>query len=271
MPQVQLPLLTKFTQTINSILIKIKKLFRIAAPVLLYLIISFWTFPAQADTKIAPKLEEQVLQVLREHPEAIIESVQAYQQQQQQKMQKVQQAFVQVLKTNPTVVIEDSPTTGANDAKIVLVEFSDFQCPYCAQAHNTVKEFMAKHQNEVKLVYKHMPLVAVHPEAVPAAKAAWAANKQGKFWEYHDALFTQQDKLGDTFYTEIAKNLNLDVEKFNSDRNSETANAAIQKDAELAQVLGVTGTPFFVMNDQGFSGAVALSEMEKILGNVKKL
>ncbi len=153
-----------------------------------------WSFPAQAASSITPKLEQQVLQILREHPEVIIESVQTYQQQEQQKLQQVRQSFLQDLKTNPQSVIGESPTTGSPTSKIVLVEFSDFQCPYCAEAHKTLKQLLAKHQNDVTLVYKYLPLAPIHDEALPAAKAAWAANQQGKFWEYHDALFANSTR-----------------------------------------------------------------------------
>jgi protein-disulfide isomerase len=127
---------------------------------------------------------------------------------------------------------------------------------------------MAKHQNEVTLVYKHFPLTSIHPQALSAAKAAWAANQQGKFWQYNDALFTQQDKLGEELYLEIAQSLNLDLEQFNRDRN--VADTAITQDMQLAEKLGVTGTPFFVMNEEIFSGAMQLSNMEKVLARVSQ-
>lgn len=246
-----------------------KTIWKLTAFLLLFCLTLFsWSFPAQAATRISPKLEEQVLQIIRNHPEVILESVEAYQQQQSQELRERQQAFVQQLKANPQAVIGQSPTTGNTEAKILLVEFSDFQCPYCAQAHDTVKEFMAKHGEQVTLVYKHYPLTSIHPQALPAAKAAWAAAMQGKFWPYHDALFTQQEQLGEELYLTIAKNLNLDLEQFNSDRNSATAQAAIQADMQLAEGLGIAGTPFFVLNGETFSGAVQLSEMEKILERV---
>ena len=225
-----------------------------------------WSFPAQAASQISPQLEEQVLQIIREHPEVLIESVQAYQQQQQEKLQAARQAFLQKVQTNPQALIGESPTTGSAESKVVLFEFSDFECPYCADAHKTLKKFMAKHQNEVMLVYKHFPLTPIHNQAMPAAKAAWAALQQGKFWEYHDALFTHQKQLGEAFYVATAKSLNLDLEKFERDRT--IANPAIQKDMQLAQELGLSGTPFFVMNGETLSGAVKLSEMESALSRV---
>ncbi|MGB7442406.1 MAG: thioredoxin domain-containing protein [Coleofasciculaceae cyanobacterium] len=227
-----------------------------------------WSFPAQAVTRISPQLEEQVLEIIRNNPEVILDSVQAYQQRQREELQQRQQAFVQELKANPQLVIAQSPTTGSAKANLLLVEFSDFQCPYCAQAHETVKEFMTKHGEQVTLVYKHYPLTSIHPQALPAAKAAWAAAKQAKFWQYHDALFTQQEQLGEELYMTIAKKLNLDLEQFNRDRNGDTAEAAVQADMQLAEGLGISGTPFFVLNGETFSGAVKLSQMEKILERV---
>lgn len=227
-----------------------------------------WSLPAQAANRISPQLEEEVLQIILNHPEVILESIQAYQQRQQQQQEQARQTFLQDIKTNPKALIGESPTNGAAESKIVLIEFSDFQCPYCAKADQTLKQFMAKHQNEVTLVYKHFPLTSIHPQALSAAKAAWAANQQGKFWQYHDALFTQQDKLGEELYLEIAQSLNLDLEQFNRDRD--VADTAIEQDMQLAKKLGLTGTPFFVMNGEIFSGAMQLSNMEKVLARVSQ-
>jgi protein-disulfide isomerase len=228
--------------------------------------------PAQsaAGNSVDPKLKEQVLQIIRENPQAILDSVQAYQQQQQQSLKAAQESFLQAMKTDPKSAIGDAPTTGAAAQNIVLVEFSDFQCPFCARAYNNVKQFMAKHQDKVTLAYKHFPLSSIHPQALPAAKAAWAAQQQGKFWEYYSALFEGQKQLDEPFYTSIAQKLNLKLDKFKSDRNSPAAEAAIQKDVQLAQKLGIEGTPFFIMNGKTFSGAVELSEMESILASVSK-
>lgn len=247
-----------------------KKVLRLALFALLCLTLIGWSFPARAANRINPQLEEQVLQIIREHPEVLIESVQAYQQQQQEQLRQRQQAFVQQLKINPQGVVGSSPTTGDVRSKIVLVEFSDFQCPFCAQAHGTVKQFMAKHKDEVTLAFKHLPLASIHPQAMPAAKAAWAALQQGKFWDYHDALFTQQDKLSEEFFVAMARKLNLDIEQFNRDRNSAAADSAIQADLQLAQNLGISGTPFFVMDGETFTGAVELSEMEEIFDRIQQ-
>jgi len=217
-----------------------------------------------------PQLEAKVLQVIRNHPEVILESVKAYQQKQQQEQKQSQNKILEEMKANPQSLIGTSPAIGSKTQKIVLLEFSDFQCPYCAKAHETLKQFMATNQNQVTLVYKFLPLTQIHQEAMNSAKSAWAAGQQGKFWEFHNALFTQQDKLGEPLYVATAKALNLDLKKFDQDRQGEAASAAIQKDVELAEKLGVAGTPFLVMNGNPLSGAVEVPELEALLANTNK-
>ena len=218
-----------------------------------------------AQAVIEPELEETVLEIIRQHPEVLIESVQAYQKQQQEQQQQARQSFASQLKSKPQTIIADSPSTGSLSEKIILLEFSDFQCPYCEKAYETVKEFMDKHGDEVTLVYKHFPLFTIHPQALPAAKASWAAQQQGKFWDYYDALFEQQDNLGEDFYIELAEDLDLDMEQFERDRNSRNVDLAIEKDMELAQEIGIQGTPLFIFNGQVFSGAIPLSTLEEAL------
>ena len=237
--------------------------FRNLAIVSLICLILSWSLPVQAQTKIDPQLEKQVLEIIRKHPEIIIESVGAYQQQQQQNVQKSRQEFINNFQANPQSVIGTSPTIGASKSKTVLIEFSDFECPYCAEAHQTLKDLLAKYPNKFTLVYKHFPLYQIHDQALPAATAATAAYKQGKFWEYHDALFTNQKQLGETLYLDIAKKLNLNLTKFDNDRK--LANKSIEKDLLLAQQLGLGGTPSFIITSPNFAGPVKLTEVEEIL------
>ncbi|WP_318729670.1 DsbA family protein [Roseofilum sp. Guam] len=229
------------------------------------------TLPAQAANS---KLEQQVLEIIRNHPEVIIESVQTYQQQQQQSLQQNRLAFLDTLNREPETIIGNSPTTGAENPQVFFIEFSDFQCPFCARAHDTVAEFMDKHDQQVQLIYKHFPLTELHPQAEKAAQAAWAAHQQGKFWAYHDTLFAQQDRLSDRFYEQLAQDLELDLEQFQHDLA--IAPSAIEQDRQLGDRLGLSGTPFFVMfapgepqgKGESFSGAIELEEMEAILQNV---
>lgn len=230
---------------------------------------SRWLPEHAGAAEISPQLKEQVLQIIRENPEVILEAVQAYQQKQRAQEQQARQAILKQAKANPAAVIGASPTTGAKNGKVVLVEFSDFQCPYCAKANTTLKQFMEKHSSSVTLVYKHLPLTSIHSEALPAARAAWAARQQGKFWEFHDALFANQQQLGETLYRETAKSLGLDLQKFDRDRASQAANTEIQQDLAMAEALGIDGTPFFLMNGEVLAGAVSLADLEAALAKVK--
>ena len=252
------------------------------APYWIGLVTGFWVIcltlfgyavPVKADSQLSSQLKAQVLQIIQENPKAILDSVQVYQSQQQAAQQKAQQAFLQETKTNPQALIGSSPTMGspamgAKAGKVLLVEFSDFQCPYCRNANVTLQQFMAKHKDVVTLVYKHFPLIGIHAEAMPAAKASWAAGQQGKFWEYQEVLFTHQDELGEAFYQATAKTLNLDLKRFDRDRNN--AEAPIQQDMALGQKIGVAGTPFFVMNGETFSGVSSVEALEQTLARVSK-
>jgi protein-disulfide isomerase len=220
-------------------------------------------------TPADPDFEAKVLEVIRKNPQAILDSVQAFQQSQKKQQEEARNKVSEQLRSEPRLIIRGSPVTGATSQKIVMAEFSDFQCPFCSKAHATVKQFMAKHQDKVTLVYKHLPLVEIHAQAMPAALSSWAALQQGKFWEYHDALFTNQAQLGEKLFVAKATELGLDLEKFNKDRQSDAAKAAIAKDIELAKSLGVNSTPTFFMNGVGFAGAVDLSEMEEVLTKVQ--
>ena len=225
------------------------------------------TLLAQA-TKVSPQLEKQVLEVLRKHPEVLLEVLQKYTIEQEKKQQQAQLEALKQVRKNTKALIGDSPVMGASDRQIVMLVFSDFQCPFCATANKSLKEFMAKHKDKVTLVYKHFPLTQIHPEALPAARAAWAANKQGKFWEYHDTLFANQAKLGEAFYTETATSLKLDLKKFDADRK--LADNFIVEDFKLGRKVGVDGTPTFIMNGEVVTGAASLADLEKALAKVKK-
>jgi protein-disulfide isomerase len=221
--------------------------------------------PAHASPAISPQLREQVLQIIRENPEVILDAVQAYRKKQQDEQQAARQKVLQKFVSDPKAAIAQSPTTGAKSGKILLVEFSDFQCPYCAKAQDAVKTFMAKHGDSVTLVFKHLPLTSIHPEALPAAKAAWAAGQQGKFWQFQQALFANQRQLSDEFYQQTAQSLGLDVAKFDRDRASTAAATAINQDLALAEQLGIEGTPFFVLNGKALPGVVQLEDLETLL------
>jgi protein-disulfide isomerase len=216
---------------------------------------------------IDPQLEAQVLDILRRHPEVILESVQHYQETKVKEARQAQQAVLKRFQRNPQAAIGPSPQLG--NGKVILFEFSDFQCPFCAEVRATLKQFVQQNPDRVSLVYKHFPLASIHPEAVAAARAAWAAQQQGQFWPYHDALFEQQPQLGDRVYRQIAASLNLDLTRWQRDRTSPAAAQALAQDLQLGEQLGIDGTPFFVLDDVAFSGAVPLAELETRLAQVK--
>ncbi|WP_055077011.1 DsbA family protein [Pseudanabaena sp. 'Roaring Creek'] len=215
------------------------------------------------------QFETKVLEIIRKNPQVILDSVQSYQRAQAQQEQQLRDKVLSQIRQEPRLLLRNSPVTGSAAQKIVMAEFSDFECPYCAKAHAVVKEFMAKNQNDVTLVYKHFPLSEIHQQAEPAALAAWAAFQQGKFWEYHNALFERQTDLSESFYLEQAKALNLDIDRFNRDRQSPQAKDAVKKDFELGKSLGVRGTPSFVINGVFFSGAPTVSDLEGLVAQIK--
>lgn len=239
-----------------------KKILNLVIISLLFLTLT-WSLPAQATIKIDPQLEQQVLEIIRKNPQVLIESVQAYQEQQKTEVQQARQEFIQDLRSKTQSIIAASPTIGSTELKTVLIEFSDFECPYCSEAQKTLKQLLAKYPDQLTLVYKNFPLYQIHDQALPSARSAYAAQQQGKFWEYHDALFANQKRLGEKLYLEIAKKLNLDLAKFKNDRN--LADSAIQKDLQLAEKLGLSGTPSFIIKSQNVAGPVQLSEIEDIL------
>ena len=215
------------------------------------------------------QLEAKILEIIRKNPQVILDSVQSHHRAQVQQEEQLRNKVLSQIRQEPRLLLRNSPVMGSASQKIIVAEFSDFECPYCSKAQTVIKEFMSRNQNEVTLVYKHFPLTEIHAQAEPAALASWAAMQQGKFWEYHDALFEQQSKLGEEFYLELAKTLKLDVDRFNRDRKSEEAKAAIKRDFELGKSLGVRGTPSFVVNGIFLSGAPNVKELEELVAQIK--
>jgi len=212
---------------------------------------------------VSADFEARVLEVLQRHPEAVFEALQSQLRRLEEKKMQAREGALSELQRNPAAAIGSSPTLG--QGKVQLIEFSDFQCPYCAGASSTLKTFLANNASKLSLSYKFYPLEQIHPEALPSARAAWAAQQQGKFWEFHDALFAAQERLGEPLYLEIARNQSLDLKRFNSDRQGPASLEAINRDRELADRLGLEGTPFFVVKGEAFSGAVDEAFLQKLV------
>jgi len=191
-----------------------------------------------------------------------------FQKKQQEAMKQQQQqegAELEAQFKNPVnVEVGKSPIEGPADAKITIIEFSDFECPYCRRGYETIEEVKKMYPGQIKLAFKHYPL-PFHKQAEPAAKAAWAAQQQGKFFEYHAMLFKNQDKLSTQFYLDAAKELKLDVEKFQKDAASEAAAKQVKEDAELGAKNGIQGTPGFFVNGIAVKGAYPASHFKTII------
>lgn len=147
-----------------------------------------------------------------------------------------------------------SPVQGPPNAKVHVVIFSDFQCPFCSTILPTVRKLVEKYPDDVQLVFRHEPLPS-HANAEVAAEASMAAHAQGKFWKMHDLLFSNQDLLDRAHLEQFAAEIGLDVKRFKADLDGHTHLKNIQDDAAAGRALGVTGTPAMFINGRTIIGA----------------
>jgi protein-disulfide isomerase len=157
-----------------------------------------------------------------------------------------------------------SPSRGEETAAITLVEFSDFQCPFCGRVTPTLKQIEDEYGEQVRIVFKHLPL-SMHSKAPQAHAAAQAAANQGKFWEMHDLIFANQRELTEVKYIEYAGQLGLDVDQFKVDLASPETKRKVDADVAEAGRLGVTGTPGFFINGRFTSGAKPFAEFKRLI------
>jgi protein-disulfide isomerase len=149
------------------------------------------------------------------------------------------------------ISLEGAPSRGSPNAPVTIVEFSDFECPFCGQAHPIVQHLLEEFEGRVRLVFMHFPLSA-HPHAMPAARASIAAGNQGKFWEMHDILFEHQGQLEDEDLERYAEDLDLDLERFRADVQAAETQRRIEQNQQLGEGAGVEGTPSFFINGRRF-------------------
>jgi protein-disulfide isomerase len=166
------------------------------------------------------------------------------------------------------VAIAGAPIRGPENAPVTLVEFSDFQCPYCARAQPTLLKVMEAYPDQVKLVYKDFPLPQLHPQAPKVAEAARCAGEQDSYWAYHDALFEDAKDLTPDKLKRYAADLKLDTAAFDACLDSGKYAAAVQKDMAQGAQLGVNSTPSFFINGRFLSGAQPFSAFQTLIDEV---
>jgi protein-disulfide isomerase len=195
---------------------------------------------------------------------------------QSQNMQNAQQSFIEGLmaKANAKMLLElprvsidknpNAPTLGGSGAKVVIQEFSDFQCPYCARAHEVVKQIHDAYGDKVQITYRNFPL-EFHPHARPAALAGICANEQGKFWQFHDKAFENQSELGEDTFKKWAKELGMDEAKFEACEKNPDTEKALERDLASAEKVGVNSTPTFFVNGKRVAGALPFEEFRSMI------
>jgi protein-disulfide isomerase len=170
----------------------------------------------------------------------------------------------EVLEDPVKIPVAGSPVTGPMDAAVTIVEFSDFQCPYCIQAVPELEAMLKVYPKQVKLIFKEFPL-EIHSDAYRAATAALAAQKQGKFWEMHYALFDHHDNLSLQSILKIAQDLKLDIPRLQKDMESKEIHDVVAKDLQDGTTAGVEGTPTIFVNGQRYNGKIQLAQLRQLV------
>ncbi|MCB9591262.1 MAG: thioredoxin domain-containing protein [Sandaracinaceae bacterium] len=149
------------------------------------------------------------------------------------------------------IATEGAPSRGSQMAQVTIVEFSDFECPYCGRAHPILQQLLHDFEGRVRVVFMQYPL-SNHPHAMPAARAAVAAGNQDRFWEMHDLLFEHQQQLEQEHLESYAERLGLDMERFRADMESSETQDRVEANKEIGREVGVEGTPSFFVNGRRF-------------------
>lgn len=235
----------------------------------------------EVEDKVTPPSEEQIKKLFDQSAARLPpgSTIDTYRKQisdyltQTQKQEKSRELFDRLRKENkveiklsePRKQVEaKGPSRGPADAKVTIVEFSDFECPFCSRARDTVEQVMQAYPGKVRLVFRQFPL-SFHPRAPKAAEASLCANEQGRFWEYHDELFKNQKSLEVAQLKEHAKSVGLDEKKFTECLDSNKFQKTVQEDMQAGSMVGVSGTPAFFINGIPLSGAQPLEEFKRVI------
>ncbi len=241
---------------------------KVTGLVVCFFVISGWGCAAHAPQKNATVMDEAtvrklVLEVIRENPGVVYEAIREHAKQMKAEARRkdLERSFSHRIEVQ---VNPSDPVKGPTDAPITIVEFTDFQCPYCARGASVVDDLFEKYPGKLRLVFKNNPL-KFHKQALPAAKAALAAHRQGEFWPYYELLFDNYDNLTPELFITIAQQLGLDMQRFNRDRQSDPIARQIAGDRQQAKTHGFTSTPTFVVNGVVVVGARRHDYFETII------
>ena len=223
--------------------------------------------PCGCGRKIAQcRVEDTQCTVSRGAAAKIVKSVQEGKSQAQIKaMLAASAGGKQVLDDAITLNISGAPVKGPAAAPLTLVEFSDFQCPYCSQAVLELEAIQKAFPKDVRLVFKQFPLAQIHPNATLAAQAAIAAHAQGKFWPLHDRMFANHTKLTRDNLLNWAKEIGCDMPRFTADLDSAKTRQQVARDLDEGETAGVEGTPSIYVNGKHYNGSLALQPFGDVL------
>ncbi|MBI3289263.1 MAG: thioredoxin domain-containing protein [Elusimicrobia bacterium] len=204
--------------------------------------------------------------------EFIVEAQQDYQKRKAKEEAEREQREQDAAFKNPLKpeIAASAHVRGPKDAPITIVEYSDFQCPYCKQGHLNLEQLRKKHGDKLRVVFKNFPL-SFHPLAMPAAQwfEAVALQSPEKAWIFHDTLFANQNKLGEEYYKQLTKDLGLDVAKAAADAGSDAVKNKIEADVREAKKFGIEGTPAYLINGVPLRGAYPPEAFEQIFAKIQ--
>lgn len=209
--------------------------------------------PSQQD------IEKAVGDYLQKNPQVIQKAAQA-----QRPQRPPELPLEERIKRAIPVDLNNAPTQGPENAPITIVEFSDFQCPFCSRVGPTIKQLQKDYAGKIRIAFRQNPL-PFHQNAKSAAKAALAAHEQGKFWEMHDLLFENQKDLSDETIRKLAKQIRLDMGRFEKAWKSTRFDAQIETDMSFAKSNQATGTPAFFINGVLISGAQPIDSFKTVI------
>ncbi|MEE8581792.1 MAG: DsbA family protein, partial [Myxococcota bacterium] len=172
---------------------------------------------------------------------------------------------VEILLRPPVMPVnnEGAPARGPASATVTLVEFGDFQCPYCRTVQPTLERILADYPEQVRLVFRHFPLDGIHPQSRAAAEAAACAGEHGEFWTYHDLLFENQDALGPAELVDYADRAGIDLDAFRRCVDERQSTERVERDIRAGEVAGVSGTPALLINGRPLTGPPDYENLRK--------